>query len=304
MTMWCSSEGLWDAPWIQGATPLPVAAPTPPATPPGLVDPVALALALALASARTASGCGVILSTDPPVPREVVDTLSRDSTQLSCPDPDSKGSGLFLSTSPVVLEPQQTLLEPAELEDPASGASSTARLERRSAASLPASPGSEGSRRIAEDTLQYCPGEMLKRSAELIPEPAVSATVVQHLPCLLGATRKVLTSSFNAADITPEKVVKPGSSKVHNDELEAPADVHAKPVLAELGSSALPTVGSMTHGLGSCKPCAFVFKDGCQSGVDCKFCHLCEPGEKRRRKKDWKEARRFTAAPVTAVLAY
>mmetsp|Transcript_10416 Transcript_10416/g.31614 ORF Transcript_10416/g.31614 Transcript_10416/m.31614 type:complete len:332 (-) Transcript_10416:346-1341(-) len=47
----------------------------------------------------------------------------------------------------------------------------------------------------------------------------------------------------------------------------------------------LPSIGSAGHFVGECKPCAFVQK-GCMSGVECKFCHLCECGEKKRRKKE------------------
>lgn len=64
-----------------------------------------------------------------------------------------------------------------------------------------------------------------------------------------------------------------------------------------LGSSGVPTRGSAEHALGRCKPCAFVFKEGCQSGVDCMFCHLCPLGEKKRRKKERKAVRR---APMAA----
>jgi len=52
-----------------------------------------------------------------------------------------------------------------------------------------------------------------------------------------------------------------------------------------LGSPELPTVGSAAHYCGSCKPCAHVEKRGCQSGVNCLFCHLCLPGELKRRQK-------------------
>jgi len=46
------------------------------------------------------------------------------------------------------------------------------------------------------------------------------------------------------------------------------------------------TAGSARHGHGQCKPCAFSWKpEGCQSGTGCKFCHICLPGEKQRRKK-------------------
>lgn len=53
-----------------------------------------------------------------------------------------------------------------------------------------------------------------------------------------------------------------------------------------LGTSVLPTIGSKDHMLGVCKPCAFVHREeGCKSGVQCKFCHLCEPGVRKQRKK-------------------
>lgn len=53
----------------------------------------------------------------------------------------------------------------------------------------------------------------------------------------------------------------------------------------ELGSAELPTVGSANHRFGGCKPCAFAHTKGCENGVNCQFCHLCEPGEKKRRQK-------------------
>lgn len=58
-----------------------------------------------------------------------------------------------------------------------------------------------------------------------------------------------------------------------------------------LGSAALPTVGSAGHNSRRCKPCAFVLK-GCNSGIHCPFCHLCEPGEKKRRRKEKVAARK------------
>jgi hypothetical protein len=55
----------------------------------------------------------------------------------------------------------------------------------------------------------------------------------------------------------------------------------------------LPSRGSAGHHLGRCKPCAFVGTKGCNSGTDCRFCHLCEVGEKKRREKEKKA--NFTA---------
>merc|ERR1719263_2387696 len=52
-----------------------------------------------------------------------------------------------------------------------------------------------------------------------------------------------------------------------------------------LGTPEMPTIGSAGHRSGTCKPCAFLHTKGCGSGVECKFCHLCTPGEKKRRQK-------------------
>jgi len=57
------------------------------------------------------------------------------------------------------------------------------------------------------------------------------------------------------------------------------------------GSLELPSVGSAGHGSGRCKPCAFAHSKGCENGAACRFCHLCEPGEKKRRQKE-KQANR------------
>lgn len=51
------------------------------------------------------------------------------------------------------------------------------------------------------------------------------------------------------------------------------------------GSDGLATVGSAGHHFGTCKPCAFFHTKGCEGGFDCKFCHLCPLGEKKRRRK-------------------
>jgi len=61
----------------------------------------------------------------------------------------------------------------------------------------------------------------------------------------------------------------------------------AVPEAFVLGSAEQPTVGSACHYLGICKPCAHAFsKRGCLNGVKCEFCHLCEPGELKRRQKE------------------
>merc|ERR1711988_1670390 len=54
-------------------------------------------------------------------------------------------------------------------------------------------------------------------------------------------------------------------------------------------TSSFPTVGSAGHPV-ECKPCAFLHTKGCQSGSECQFCHLCGPGEKKKRQKVKKQA--------------
>lgn len=55
---------------------------------------------------------------------------------------------------------------------------------------------------------------------------------------------------------------------------------------SQLGSPEMPTMGSSGHYIGACKPCAFFYTRGCENGVQCTFCHLCPPDEKRRRQKE------------------
>ncbi|CAK0847143.1 unnamed protein product [Prorocentrum cordatum] len=61
-----------------------------------------------------------------------------------------------------------------------------------------------------------------------------------------------------------------------------------------LGQDALPSRGSALHRYGACKPCAFIYREGCKGGVDCQFCHLCEPGERKARKKERLAVKRDT----------
>jgi len=55
-----------------------------------------------------------------------------------------------------------------------------------------------------------------------------------------------------------------------------------------------PAPGSLGHDLGRCRPCAWVHKDasGCRNGSKCKYCHLCLPGELKRRKREKYDAQR------------
>lgn len=75
-----------------------------------------------------------------------------------------------------------------------------------------------------------------------------------------------------------------------------------------LGSFELPTVGSESHRLGDCKPCAHVHSaKGCKNGVECQFCHLCPRGELKRRQKEKRLTKRGPSCDSSygpALLAY
>ena len=60
----------------------------------------------------------------------------------------------------------------------------------------------------------------------------------------------------------------------------------------ELGSAGLPSKGSMLHHIGGCRPCTFFHTRGCENKEDCPFCHLCERGEKKKRLRAQRSAKR------------
>merc|ERR1719491_799181 len=75
------------------------------------------------------------------------------------------------------------------------------------------------------------------------------------------------------------------------------------------GSLELPSLGSYGHASGDCRPCAFLHTKGCSSGPACKFCHLCGPGERKRRLREKREkmqqdkARRLAAKARAAKMS-
>jgi len=85
-------------------------------------------------------------------------------------------------------------------------------------------------------------------------------------------------AAWAAACMTPATVTATGAAEPRvllrlDEALRAP----------ELGTPEQPTVGSAGHPYGTCKPCAFFHRKGCINGVECRFCHLCGPRERKAR---------------------
>lgn len=114
-----------------------------------------------------------------------------------------------------------------------------------------------------------------------LPRRPLADSPVAKLP---GSPEGGWTASTTASNPNSCKTSNTGSGEVPAERRQSwDSDAAEKPAV---GSAQLPSRGSALHRWGACKPCAFVFAGGCQNRVECEFCHLCGPGEKRRRRKD------------------
>lgn len=78
----------------------------------------------------------------------------------------------------------------------------------------------------------------------------------------------------------------------------------APPSAPALRVDDLPSLGSVAHRLGGCRPCAFYHKRGCENAESCPFCHLCPPWEKKIRLREKRVAKREAKeAKYAALLA-
>mmetsp|Transcript_61892 Transcript_61892/g.147658 ORF Transcript_61892/g.147658 Transcript_61892/m.147658 type:complete len:231 (-) Transcript_61892:16-708(-) len=82
----------------------------------------------------------------------------------------------------------------------------------------------------------------------------------------------------------------PEAAAAISEVLEATAEeadvVPASASASAPGPESFPTIGSMAHFDGTCKPCAFFHTKGCQQGSNCEFCHLCDASERKKRRKE------------------
>jgi len=110
---------------------------------------------------------------------------------------------------------------------------------------------------------------------------SVPSSGIEEVPCEMALT----TNAGSKVTQTKPQTSQPESSAI----LRLVEMLTLQPQL-ELGE--LPSFGSRDHSQAKCKPCAFIWtQEGCKNGSACAFCHLCEPGEKKRRQKERKKAR-------------
>jgi len=157
----------------------------------------------------------------------------------------------------------------------------------------------------------YCPGAMLAESvfvAQQVGSPTFSNGVASfsdkesESDCSTTDTAheaKQLASPDGAGYMIPNLAMMGDNSWQMYWPMPYPLPLQAQPdqtwtqpmprARADTWSQPMPGAvvsgGSTGHRLGRCKPCAFMYKDGCRSGADCPYCHLCPPGEKQRRKR-------------------
>jgi len=76
--------------------------------------------------------------------------------------------------------------------------------------------------------------------------------------------------------------------------------------MPNISCTTAPSIGSTLHGSGTCQPCAWFWKpDGCQSDLNCRFCHMCPEGELKARKKSKRDLMRLgLATPKSDILSF
>lgn len=126
-----------------------------------------------------------------------------------------------------------------------------------------------------------------------------------HPPTRVAHLAAAAAHAAAAAKVTVEKAEKVDKVKLGIETLnglhDAAVNAHDVATPKEVKKlskedKVLPSKGSITHGSGKCRPCAWFWKpQGCQNDKDCGYCHLCPEGELKNRKKSKVAAMRMGA---------
>lgn len=157
-------------------------------------------------------------------------------------------------------------------------------------------------RTMSADGLDDLIASMQQTVPPVMPGAQSVEAAVSRLPVPPPPTQR-------APDFMPPQPMPPpppDSAAPHQDAADTPVPLRLAQVFPEpeLGSAELPTMGSRGHRFGTCRPCAFLHTKGCANNTECEFCHLCEPGEKKRRAKQRQMVRRDAKQTMPPSAAY
>eukprot|EP00930_Biecheleria_cincta_P017259 TRINITY_DN13777_c0_g1_i1.p2 TRINITY_DN13777_c0_g1~~TRINITY_DN13777_c0_g1_i1.p2 ORF type:complete len:213 (-),score=56.44 TRINITY_DN13777_c0_g1_i1:48-686(-) len=142
-------------------------------------------------------------------------------------------------------------------------------------------------------TLPACPAQAVEDSCK----EEASESDVDNSNCSTADTSEQGSSPRGAVPgrehYEPGQALRNAAKITRKIDLESAILGHA---CGSAGSSGCPSVGSAGHHLGLCKPCDFMYRTNCRAGFSCKFCHLCPPGEIKKRKKQRKAMKDATVS--------
>eukprot|EP00929_Paragymnodinium_shiwhaense_P111617 TRINITY_DN79960_c0_g1_i1.p1 TRINITY_DN79960_c0_g1~~TRINITY_DN79960_c0_g1_i1.p1 ORF type:complete len:412 (-),score=74.95 TRINITY_DN79960_c0_g1_i1:387-1547(-) len=127
--------------------------------------------------------------------------------------------------------------------------------------------------------------ERTSDTIEGVNVPSLDDQRVQFQSSLLMPPPGLYAAVPSAFDLEGAQSEEELSAERHCVAASMTSDVEA----SEDDAAELPSIGSLGHALGTCKPCAFHWKPaGCSNGSGCTFCHLCDSSVKMERRKQKK----------------
>jgi len=215
----------------------------------------------------------------------MVDDALAERRVRSCPS-----SGLGLPSAWVALSEVAARLEAGDEEEfvPTPAVSSQRAAEDEDGV-VPA-PAAFCSRAEDEDWDSFVPSPL--------PRWACVDTLEEPAPGCLVQPQAVWEERWAPLSFMPPPPLAPPPAALGEGEARMPPPPPGPPATADaapasavpahplLGSPECPTIGSALHCQGACRPCAHAFTKGCATGIGCQFCHLCGPGELKRRQRE------------------
>lgn len=116
--------------------------------------------------------------------------------------------------------------------------------------------------------------------------PALVPSTPPTMPSMGGLDEAASTTCGGSDDSDADVLVSTQSSPPGLDPLQALSIPVTLPSMPLWPGAAVLSLGSMQHGSGMCRPCAWFWRvGGCENQTTCVYCHLCSEGELKTRKK-------------------